>query len=307
MKTKTHLIFMFCAAIFAIIVSRSFAEQKTPQIEKALSALGEGGIASFSQILDAEETRVPPISFDNSTASEMLLGETLLMACGELANSNSFDAATFDAILKTEQWVLQKAGARNLALACALEEVAWRVLARNLRANPNDVVFMANRIKNLREASPSLGYWKSVAIKSWPEAIADNSSATNQPEYMAFTDFAGKIMNCAPAAFTKHPAHFNDEGSIAHKQFIAPDNETLVIMAAMNVHSGIALETVCEIAAKTGIIPEERIEFISTAEKNASQIMDKRDRLGGWVTAGGVWLVWKDLIEYPSASQTTQP
>lgn len=63
------------------------------------------------------------------------------------------------------------------------------------------------------------------------------------------------------------------------------------------------METVCEIAVKSGSVPNEKSKFIELAEKFASPIIKKRDRLGGWTTANTVWGGWNALIDPSSMEQ----
>lgn len=264
-------------------------------ISVAIETLVDKGMIGFAEVLGANIDGVPAIEFDTCDEAGADLAQAIFAACEHPLASGSTNPSDFKALLRAEQWVLKKDGARNLVLAYAIEENAWRLLAYRLKSKPSDHDIITNDIAILRDTSPGYSYWLSVARQLWPDAIP--GALTEKAENMAFAELLDGIAksNAKPEFSNFVLAKQLESNFSAH--FASPGNEVVFLMGMRSAVWSISLNVVSEIALRKGTIPDNRLEFIKDAIKFAGPILDKRDRLGGGMTAGHAWSLWKELTK----------
>lgn len=291
------IVSILLTSVYAI--GQSATGQSSNQTKKAISVAIEvlegKGIAGFAEVLGASVDGLPAIEFDTCDETEVELAQALFAASERPFAPGAAEISDFKALLRAEQWFLKAEGVRNLVLAYAVEEKAWRLLAYRLKSEPSDFVAITNDIAILRMASPGLAYWASAARRIWPNAVL--SEEAGQPEYMAFAKLLDGIEKSEAKIEISNIVWAKRTGFGFRAHFAAPDSGVVFLMAMRSVVWGIALDAVSEIAMKTGTIPDNRQEFIESAVKFASPILNKRDRLGGWMTAGHAWMLWDELTK----------
>lgn len=253
-------------------------------------------ITTFVQSIAKENTKtVPLIRSDKMTGGARTgepnnrpLGQALIDALERREKLSLEDlTARTEATLELRDWALGQAGYGNLLVAYAAEAAAIRLIFRSLAAPNTNVTNLEDLLKRLQAGTPSSAYWLNVLnTEEVANPLSQEELNKNDAERKAL--LFGKLTDKATAVDDVPDLPSADIRSCYQHRSLAG-----VAFLAVVQEQEVAALRACIEARKTGPLPADEPTFKAIIEKSASAILNDKKRLGGPLTSGQVWRLWR--------------
>lgn len=285
---------VFGAALTTLFIGTLAGGAGSSEIDVALEKAMD--IPAFVQSIAKDKTKtVPSIRSDKMTGgaksgepSNRPLGQALIDALEKRENISFQDLTTRTvATLELRDWALGKAGYGNLLVAYAAEAAAMRLIFRSLAAPNSNVTNLEDLVKRLQAGTPSPAYWldvlntEEVANPLSQEELNKNDAERKALLFRKLTDKATAVDD-VPDLPSADIRSCYQRRSLPRVAFLAVVQEQEV--AALRA---------CIEARKTGHLPADEATFKAIIKKSASAILNDKKRLGGLLTSGQVWRLWR--------------
>jgi len=211
-------------------------------------------------------------------------------------NAASVRFSTVDDMLTIQSWCFREKGYGNLVLAYAAQDTASRLLLRLLADPANDVKEIRSRVSICLRDVPSSDYWTCMLKQENDSVEISTDKEQNSGDYLKLAALIMELNNRKAKELGRNDGGsggFGGDHEMCYQEYNPAQVGHLVLHTAIQ---NIALEACLVVREKGKAIPTEQEAFVSVLRQEASSILKKRDRIGGWLTARHVWIIWNEAL-----------